>query len=309
VKGASETSNNEKYILREYYPFASKMDVTRDLSNRIIFNKDFSYKSDMLIERFIQCNPITAMVSNDDIFTKAQTTRFYMYNGTIYSATCISGFIPLEQLLLNTDSFSFQEILHLFLLISFAIREYHQQGMIHLSLNPKCLFVSEKRDQVLVMDYDGAYSPLPNRNIDLLFPNVDIWVAPEIRTPLYKKKTFGFSADIFSLGAILYRALYGHFIEKKVEIYITNPVEEIFDYFDYNTKFSSSLIISLKNLLKQSIAISQKNRFHSIEYFINGLYEVIYIADSEFENENCTYKYSQFGHIALGYSQCLAEIY
>ena len=160
--------------------------------------------------------------------------------------------------------YSEQDAIFLIIKIAEALNVLHKNKIVHLDLNPKNIMVRKNGEIVLI---DFGLSKVYDKN-DVVQSSVNIGAHYPGFAPIEQtifKKGFTATLDIYALGANFYRLLTGE-----------NPPEaevilaEGFDSLEQKLK-NIGISKNIVNIVKKTLEPSPKDRFQTVDEFINAL--------------------------------------
>jgi len=199
----------------------------------------------------------------------------------------------LEQLLRDPEpgasSIPFVRLLHVFLDACKAIAFLHANELLHLLLQPGDILVTERLDEVFVVNGHAAFPPgtpaLELADVEKTGTiTVSAYMAPEQADPTCLGRP-GIAADIYGLGGILYTILYGHppngdgsrpFFEILHELMTRKgPIER--RVFHPRAARSRKLAMRLKRVCSRALKFDPSKRQSSVESFVEEIERIVWM--------------------------------
>lgn len=157
-----------------------------------------------------------------------------------------------------------------------VVKNYHQAGYLHLDIKPQnFLVLSGKNVRVKLFDFDSLTS------IDEIQDGIaqrisysEEWAAPEVKQGRIDK--ISEAADVYSIGMILYAALFGHTIRAEEQI-LTDGFD--LDGCKWLVGVNPRLIPKLERFLKKALSLSIIKRYQTISQMSQDLEELLVLAD------------------------------
>jgi serine/threonine protein kinase len=181
------------------------------------------------------------------------------WEGGLYIAMQWIHAISLQQFF-TKQSLSLKRSLDIILQISYGLKHLHDHGIVHTDLKPENILITEE-GMIKLIDFGIAQivdgSPL--------FASTKILGTPIYMSPEQKENPnqLSYSSDIYSLGVLAYELILG------------KP--------SYGVINTSLLPEKLRKIISKALAISTKQRYSSLEPFIQDLTD--YISSKEIEKE------------------------
>lgn len=160
--------------------------------------------------------------------------------------------MTLDQFIKSQKTLNFSQTAQMILALLDAIEYAHQQGMLHLNLKPSNIMINHA-GQPLIMDFGLAstLSAPSSSNASNIPSSTSSYIAPEVATG----KPATFSADLYSIGAILYEISTGHSFHN-----VSKAIEVLQQNADKSTT-KDMINPQLEIIIRKSIAYSAQERY------------------------------------------------
>lgn len=179
-------------------------------------------------------------------------------NGTVYMAVRIMEGLSYDALPQEPP----QAALIRLRAIAVVINRYHELGYVHLDLKPANIFIlPETKEHILILDFDTVYplAALHSGELPSLCYSAD-YAAPEQRLGYASK--ISPAADIYSLGAILYKKLTGRTIAEFA--YAPGKAYDFTTLREHHKDLPPSFWRRLTIFLKRALAPAAQRRYQKI---------------------------------------------
>lgn len=175
----------------------------------------------------------------------------------------------------NYEDQSLKELLGHMKSLAQIIRNYHENGYLHLDIKPEnVLILPETKEHIILFDFDSVTTleELPQR---AGVPYSDGFSAPEQVQGNIRK--IGFHSDIYSIGAMLFFKFFDRKPEQDdCKIASTYPFEKM----RYGSeKYQPKLYRLLELFFRKTLSVSTAPRWHEMHNVIEALEELIKLAD------------------------------
>lgn len=175
----------------------------------------------------------------------------------------------------NYEDQSLKELLGHMKSLAQIIRNYHENGYLHLDIKPEnVLILPETKEHIILFDFDSVTTleELPQR---AGLPYSDGFSAPEQVQGNIRK--IGFHSDIYSIGAMLFFKL---FDRKPGEDDCKIASTYSFEKMRYSSeKYQPKLYRKLELFFRKTLSVSTAPRWHEMRNVIEALEELIKLAD------------------------------
>jgi serine/threonine protein kinase len=164
-------------------------------------------------------------------------------------------YFPSKELLAYTELIDERKLKEILTQICAALYYLHQSNYIYYDLKPENILVSSysNKPQIKLIDFGLAEYQLSELNIDV--KGTAHYIAPE----LLKKEQHDHTVDLYSLGILLYRIVYGRFpfsADNEVDIYKAHIEKE---FVFPPSRYSKELIAVIKKLLQKESSLRYHN--------------------------------------------------
>lgn len=172
-------------------------------------------------------------------------------------------YFPSKELLAYTELIDERKLKEILTQLCAALYYLHQSNYIYYDLKPENILVSTatNKPQIKLIDFGLAEYQLNELNIDV--KGTAHYIAPE----LLKKEPHDHTVDLYSLGILLYRIVYGRFpfsAENEVDIYKAHIEKE---FIFPPSRYSKELISVIKKLLQKDAS----QRYHNTLELLSDL--------------------------------------
>lgn len=251
--------------LKECYPYKYSEHINR-VGNMLEW--DFNEEHNEAIESFnvgydklMQCQKSNYIVHAFD--------KFYE-NNTAYIVMDANDGVTFDK----DDSMSLREILTTVKLLAHVVREYHKIGYVHLDIKPANFLVYPRpSEHIVLFDCDSitAINDIKSGKVKSV-PYSKEWASPEqIQGRINKERPE--SADIYSIGAILFQKLMGRVVK--------NEDIGIFADWEFDGAMFDNVNPKIKRLLREifhkTLAANVKRRYSSVSELIEILEQAVNI--------------------------------
>lgn len=164
-------------------------------------------------------------------------------------------YFPSKELLAYTELIDERKLKEILTQLCSALYYLHQSNYIYYDLKPENILVSShsNKPQIKLIDFGLAEYQLSELNIDV--KGTAHYIAPE----LLKKEPHDHTVDLYSLGILLYRIVYGRFpfsADNEVDIYKAHIEKE---FIFPPSRYSKELIAVIKKLLQKEASHRYRN--------------------------------------------------
>jgi len=164
-------------------------------------------------------------------------------------------YFPSKELLAYTELIDERKLKEILTQLCAALYYLHQSNYIYYDLKPENILVSNysNKPQIKLIDFGLAEYQLRELNIDA--KGTAHYIAPE----LLKKEPHDHTVDLYSLGILLYRIVYGRFpfsTDNEVDIYKAHIEKE---FVFPPSRYSKELITVIKKLLQKDVSLRYRN--------------------------------------------------
>jgi serine/threonine protein kinase len=164
-------------------------------------------------------------------------------------------YFPSKELLAYTELIDERKLKEILTQLCAALYYLHQSNYIYYDLKPENILVSNysNKPQIKLIDFGLAEYQLRELNIDA--KGTAHYIAPE----LLKKEPHDHTVDLYSLGILLYRIVYGRFpfsTDNEVDIYKAHIEKE---FVFPPSRYSKELITVIKKLLQKEASLRYHN--------------------------------------------------
>ncbi|MCL6493842.1 MAG: serine/threonine protein kinase [Ignavibacterium sp.] len=164
-------------------------------------------------------------------------------------------YFPSKELLAYTELIDERKLKEILTQLCAALYYLHQSNYIYYDLKPENILVSNysNKPQIKLIDFGLAEYQLRELNIDV--KGTAHYIAPE----LLKKEPHDHTVDLYSLGILLYRIVYGRFpfsADNEVDIYKAHIEKE---FVFPPSRYSKELIAVIKKLLQKESSLRYHN--------------------------------------------------
>lgn len=170
-------------------------------------------------------------------------------------------FFPSKELLAYTELIDERRLKQILKQLCAVLYYLHQSNYIYYDLKPENILVNivANNPQIKLIDFGLAEYQLTDLNIEV--KGTAHYIAPE----LLKKEHHDHTVDLYSLGILLYRIVYGRFpftTEGEVEIYKAHIEQE---FVFPPSKYSKELVQVIKKLLNKDASKRYQNSLQVLE--------------------------------------------
>jgi serine/threonine protein kinase len=164
-------------------------------------------------------------------------------------------YFPSKELLAYTELIDERKLKEILTQLCAALYYLHQSNYIYYDLKPENILVSSysNKPQIKLIDFGLAEYQLSELDIDV--KGTAHYIAPE----LLKKEHHDHTVDLYSLGILLYRIVYGRFpfsADNEVDIYKAHIEKE---FVFPPSRYSKELIAVIKKLLQKESSLRYHN--------------------------------------------------
>ena len=168
-----------------------------------------------------------------------------------------------------------------------ALDRVHQEGILYVDIKPENVLWDAENKRVKLFDFDAAIDTKELDNIHGLRATSEAWIAPEIRCMqcfdqdkyLFLNSTAGQKTDIFSLGCMMFRYLFGEdpTVEEEKCCDISSRLQALNnDCASWRKLLSEAELKLFQKIMTQSIAYHRRNRYASCKDITKDLRELIH---------------------------------
>ena len=250
----------EHYRIKECYPYNA--DISRNEFDLVWADKSEKQK---YFERFKSSYLITNQLKYEETIGNNITNAMLCEgNGTVYSVMEVNH----ASVYSNVKETSLEKILDTALVLTKVVGNLHKKGYLHLDIKPDNFLVNyEPNTNVWLFDVDSLTSITELKSgIIKSIPYSFNYAAPEQK---YNEITkIGYATDVFAIGAVLF--------ERIMHTYVS--VDDMSMFADWNLD-NNSLFDGInpkskrliKNIFKNTLAVSPKRRYQSTDELITAL--------------------------------------
>jgi hypothetical protein len=179
-------------------------------------------------------------------------------NGTSYYITRDLKGNPLKTIVEKDGKFDEEKLFNLANQLSSAVKEIHENDVLHLALNSDNIIINKKGDGVIT-NFGGV-----SRKLDHQINGKELKASTAFDAPesLSQDKTNDIRSDIYSLGAVLYLAASGN-----------EPINSV-DRIDEDIKPLEGIYQPFADAILKCLELSPDNRFQTIDEFIETIPEI-----------------------------------
>lgn len=214
-------------------------------------------------------------VVKTDWYYSAGATKYAMYEANWDTAT-----------LYESTEETLSEKLQQCLQLAEALNKIHKEGILYIDLKPENVLWDPENKRVKLFDFDAAIDTRKLVNIHELRASSALWVAPEIRSmqsfdqdkSLFLNAASGAKTDMFSLGCMIFRYLFGEnpSVEEERACDISKRYNKLVnDSATWRKVFSEQESILFQKIITHSIAYNRRDRYASCEELIHDLKQLI----------------------------------
>ncbi|MFN3693637.1 MAG: protein kinase domain-containing protein, partial [Ignavibacterium sp.] len=170
-------------------------------------------------------------------------------------------YFPSKELLAYTELIDERKLTEILKQLCAVLYYLHQSNYIYYDLKPENILVSNfgNKPQIKLIDFGLAEYQLTELNLEVR--GTANYIAPE----LLKREHHDHTVDLYSLGILLYRIVYGRFpfsVDSEVEIYKAQ-IEQQFVFPP--SRYSRELISVIKKLLNKDALLRYQNSLQILE--------------------------------------------
>lgn len=245
VFSAIDSEFPDKEIAIKFLPVSAKPD-----------EKDFFREEFFRIKKFDHPNIIKAFEFGTVVTKDAEDLEIE------YGSDFITlEYFPSKELLAYTELIDERKLTQILKQLCAVLYYLHQSNYIYYDLKPENILVSVNGNnpQIKLIDFGLAEYQLTELNIEVR--GTAHYIAPE----LLKREHHDHTVDLYSLGILLYRIVYGRFpfsADSEVEIYKAQ-IEQQFIFPP--SRYSRELISVIKKLLNKDASLRYQNSLQVLE--------------------------------------------
>lgn len=245
VFSAIDSEFPDKEIAIKFLPVSAKPD-----------EKDFFREEFFRIKKFDHPNIIKAFEFGTVVTKDAEDLEIE------YGSDFITlEYFPSKELLAYTELIDERKLTQILKQLCAVLYYLHQSNYIYYDLKPENILVSVNGNnpQIKLIDFGLAEYQLTELNIEV--SGTAHYIAPE----LLKREHHDHTVDLYSLGILLYRIVYGRFpfsADSEVEIYKAQ-IEQQFIFPP--SRYSRELISVIKKLLNKDASLRYQNSLQVLE--------------------------------------------
>ncbi|AFH48098.1 Serine/threonine protein kinase [Ignavibacterium album JCM 16511] len=245
VFSAIDTEFPDKEIAIKFLPVNAKPD-----------EKDFFREEFFRIKKFDHPNIIKAFEFGTVVTKDAEDLQIEFGSDFI-----TLEYFPSKELLAYTELIDERKLKQILTQLCAVLYYLHQSNYIYYDLKPENILVNTNGNnpQIKLIDFGLAEYQLTELNIEVR--GTAHYIAPE----LLKREHHDHTVDLYSLGILLYRIVYGRFpfsAENEVDIYKAQ-IEQQFIFPP--SRYSRELISVIKKLLNKDASLRYHNSFQVLE--------------------------------------------
>lgn len=269
-------------ILKQFYPDPRLFGVRIELNGTDLEIDGYDEIPELqeLGKRFEDAYEIQNQLSNGkamysvvktDWYYSTGATKYAMYEANWDTTTlyeCMGGtlFEKLQQCLQLAE----------------ALNRIHKEGILYIDLKPENVLWDPENKRIKLFDFDAAIDTRKLASIHELRASSAFWVAPEIRSiqsfdqdkSLFLNAVSGAKTDMFSLGCMIFRYLFGEnpTIEEEQSCNISQRLNKLINgSTPWRGVFSEQESILFQKIITHSIAYNRRGRYASCEELIRDL--------------------------------------
>ena len=280
-------------LLKECYPAASNISRAEDIlywDNSTEQSRDFAAFQDAY-KKLMQAQ-------NTEKNRNSTVIAFQIFeaNGTLYSVVHKDIGITYDK---ETGK-SLLENLETALALTKAVKNYHNNGYLHLDIKPSnFLVIPETRQLVKLFDLDTV-TPKAEIVTAQCIPYSEDWAAPEQLQG--QRNKICEATDLYAIGAILFEKVMGRKVEQQDC--------GVFAQWEFNERIfeeaNPRVLRILRNILRKTISTSVRRRYQTAQELIAALEDAVKVAREDvFVISNCPPSMAQF----IGREDELAKIH
>jgi hypothetical protein len=245
VFSAIDSEFPDKEIAIKFLPVSAKPD-----------EKDFFREEFFRIKKFDHPNIIKAFEFGTVVTKDAEDLEIE------YGSDFITlEYFPSKELLAYTELIDERKLIQILKQLCAVLYYLHQSNYIYYDLKPENILVgvNGNNPQIKLIDFGLAEYQLTELNIEVR--GTTHYIAPE----LLKREHHDHTVDLYSLGILLYRIVYGRFpfsADSEVEIYKAQ-IEQQFIFPP--SRYSRELISVIKKLLNKDASLRYQNSLQVLE--------------------------------------------
>lgn len=188
-------------LIKELYPLTVDGSIYRKENGDIAFTEDGKQLMEYSRKRFLMGNRINLYLLRQMPSGTSGNINSYEAFGTFYSVLSVHGGKNLKELLVDENKkYSLYEAAVIMCRILEALDVFHQNELLHLDISPDNILLLE--EQVLLIDYNSAWSLRDLLRKDFPFSDKPGYSAPEIR--IRNIREIGYAADLYSATAVFF---------------------------------------------------------------------------------------------------------
>ena len=232
--------------------------------------------------RFVSSGKMQNAIRNKSVLNNQTPPVSHVFeaNGTAYiDVACYNG-TTLDKL----DSLTLPQYMALCETIAKTAGYYHKSGFLCLDLKPENIFILQNTPDDMItqlvefIDFDSIRDTENNGN--MLFSYTREWAAPEQLNP-YATAKIGTSADIYTVGEIVFYLLFGrHSADSEHRGFSKYPFEDCKrEYHKYTERPDVQAIFT--RIFRNTIRSSAVNRFNNIDEVTKLLGELVEVLNQK----------------------------
>ncbi len=247
-----------RVAIKEYFPngyvnrnneFSNTLSESSTQSRKEFFNNG--------LERFLKEARILARFSGEPGIVDVRD--FFEENNTAYIVMEYLDGKTLKQLLEESRTLNYEEVMRLLTPIMMSLKEIHKQGLIHRDISPDNIMIIGNKARLLDFGAARNVSAIANKSLSVMLKP---GYAPEEQ---YRSKgNQGSWTDVYAISATIYRCITGVTPDDAAQRVYTDEV-----------KTPSELGINVpsyfEKALMKGMAVFQKDRYATIDELISGL--------------------------------------
>lgn len=162
-----------------------------------------------------------------------------------------------------------------------ALALFHNNNILHLDITPNNIYICFGFNETsnpfpVLIDYGSAFREGDDASF---FPSTSIgFSAPELWS-FSSLHDIGRASDIYSVGAVLYRLLFGHDPLPRWRLDYNSPENEVRNELEKCEDIPKSIIEPLTGVIAKSIATYKEKRYQSCEEMKTALQKICDILD------------------------------
>ena len=265
----TDSKNPIKYIIKEFYP--SGMGILRDMHDTLNIldtvsqNKKYKRMQNLFKNSFELMKKFAFSVGSANTSVKP-IENIIQSNGTMYSISEWND----AQTLDKYEPKDLCDLVDILRKITAAVSMYHFNGYLHLDIKPQNVLWLDDVRCVKLFDYDTVIKESEVENV--VIRSSYECAAPEVIK--VQTQRIGITSDIYSIGVLLYKYLFGKVPDARSYMDLNNYDEKLDDdngilnNLDVRTKYK------LKDVLEKTVNTYPAKRYENCEELMKALDEL-----------------------------------